>query len=134
MNLNKKSISIGVLVVLLIAGGVYYFKKPTTPSLTNDPNAPEAQEEMLTLVAAVGELIDLPSGENPTIATITDPEKLKDQPFFVNAKAGYKVLIYPTARKAFLYDPSREKLVEVAPLILGDPTRLPESTDSSVSQ
>jgi len=64
----------------------------------------------------VGRIIVLPNDEEPTVATVTDPEKLRDQVFFANAKAGDKVLIYTKARKAYLYDPIAGKLVEVAPI------------------
>ncbi|MEK7646379.1 MAG: hypothetical protein AAB381_01655 [Patescibacteria group bacterium] len=127
---NKKIIGIVVAVIVIaIIGFLVYKKAPaSTPA---DPNTAEAQAEMEAIVAKVGKLIDLPTGENPTVATITDPEKLKDQPFFANAKSGHKVLIYPTARKAFLYDESRNKLIEVAPLILGNPDQLTNTPTST---
>ena len=76
----------------------------------------EAAQEAADVIKAVGELIMLPEDEEPTVATVTDPTKLKDQAFFANAKTGHKVLIYTQARKAFLYDPEANKLVEVAPI------------------
>lgn len=77
----------------------------------------ENEEAQVTdVVARVGELIELPQGEVPTVATVTDPAKLKDQVFFQNAERGDQVLIYTKARKAYLYDPVRNKLREVAPI------------------
>ena len=78
-----------------------------------------AQDEAKKLVADVGRLIVLPTNEQPTIATVADPDKLRDQPFFANAKKGDKVLIYTNAKKAILYDPVENKIVEVAPLNIG---------------
>ena len=75
--------------------------------------------EVEKVVQKVGRLMVLPEGEAPTVATVTDPEKLKDQQFFQNAKEGYKVLIYTNAKKAILYDPAQNKIVEVAPLNIG---------------
>ena len=72
------------------------------------------------IVTRVGELIVLPEGENPTIATVSDPERLRDQPFFAKAKVGDQVLIYTNAHKAILYDPKQHKILEVAPLNIGD--------------
>ncbi len=69
---------------------------------------------------AVGRLIVLPEDEVPTIATVTDLEALQGQPFFANAKLGDKVLIFAKAGKAILYDPVEQKIVEVAPVNLGD--------------
>ncbi len=78
-----------------------------------------AQKEVKQLVERVSRLIVLPEGETPTMATVTDLEKLKDQPFFSKAKIGDKVLIYTNAKKAILYDPINNKIVEVAPLNIG---------------
>ena len=78
-----------------------------------------AQQEAEALIAKVGRLIVLPEGERPTIATVTDPERLRDQAFFAQAKKGDKVLIYANARKAILYDPVADKILEVAPVNIG---------------
>lgn len=72
------------------------------------------------LIEAMGQLMVLPTDETPTIATVTDLEKLKDQPFFTNAQVGDKVLIYTNAKKAILYRPSENKVIELAPLNIGD--------------
>ncbi|OGN17447.1 MAG: hypothetical protein A3F48_04405 [Candidatus Yanofskybacteria bacterium RIFCSPHIGHO2_12_FULL_41_9] len=71
-------------------------------------------------------MLVLPTDEQPTVATVTDLEALKGQPFFLNAKIGYKVLIYTKAKKAILYDPQARKIVEVAPINLGNQPTLPQ--------
>ena len=78
-----------------------------------------AQESVQQLMADVSQLITLPTNEMPTVATVTDPTKLKDQPFFTDAKVGDRVLIYTGAKKAILYDPVARKIMQVAPLFLG---------------
>ena len=60
----------------------------------------------------------LPSDELPTIATVSDPEALQNQSFFIDAKKGDKVLIYSNARKAILYDPIANKIITIAPVNL----------------
>jgi hypothetical protein len=72
------------------------------------------------LVEAVGKLIVLPLGEEPTVATVSDPSKLKDQQFFAKAEVGDKVLIYQKAKQAYLYSVSQNKLIEVAPINVGE--------------
>ena len=74
---------------------------------------PILQKEEEELIKRVGELISLPEGEDPSVATVTDEEKLGDQVFFSNAKEGDKVLIYTNARKVILYRPSEDRVVEV---------------------
>ncbi len=75
-----------------------------------------AEQEVADVIAAIGKHILLPEGEEPTVATVSDPEKLKDQLFFKHAEMGDKVLIYTKAKMAYLYDPDRDILLEVAPI------------------
>ncbi len=118
----KKSLPALFLVLFIAASGTaYYFYQRI-------PKEPSAQTEVKALVAQVGQLIVLPQGEDPTVATVVDPEKLKDQPFFANAKKGNKVLIYTNEKKAILYDPESNKIVEVAPVNIGNPSPVPTST------
>jgi len=113
-------VAIPVLIVLVVALGVssYYFYAQFN-SLKRNPQQ-LAQQEVRDLIEQVGRLVVLPEGETPTVATVTDPEKLKDQPFFTNAKKGDKVLIYTNARKAILYDPVANKIIEIAPINIGN--------------
>jgi hypothetical protein len=111
-----KKFAFPVLFLLFIAAGGtagYYYNQ--VAKLEQNPQE-AAGQEAATLVALVGKLIILPEGETPTVATVSDPEKLKDQPFFAQAKVGDKVLLYPNAKKAFLYDPVNNKILEAAPL------------------
>ncbi len=110
-------IVLGVLFVGSAATAGYFYNELQT--LKADPQQ-QAQKEAEALVAKVGALIVLPADEKPTVATVQDPEKLKEQAFFANAKTGDKVLIYTTARKAILYSPTDNKIVEVAPVNIGE--------------
>lgn len=100
-----------VFTVFLSLGalGFYYFKNQQS---SKDPKNTEIEK----VIKSVSKLILLPIGEEPTVATVSDPEKVRNQPFFTNSVAGDKLLIYLQARKAYLYRPSEDKLVEVAPL------------------
>ncbi|MBX4216201.1 hypothetical protein KW797_04625 [Candidatus Parcubacteria bacterium] len=106
-------ITLSALLFLAIVGAVYFYQEAHA-----DP-AKAAKEDLDRTVLQVGRLIVLPSDETPTLATVSEPEKLKDQPFFANAQKGDKVLIYSNARKAILYRPSERKIIEVAPVNLG---------------
>jgi hypothetical protein len=114
--MRSKNIAITILTVLFIGSSAlaYYFYAQLHSSKT-DSNA-AVQEQLNAIISKVGKLIELPEGETPTIATITDLSKIKDQPFFKRAKVGDKVIIYSKAAKAFLYDPTEDRLIEVAPL------------------
>lgn len=113
-----------VFVLLIIVAGVaiynysqYRNTKQELSKLKTDPMS-ALSEETKKLVKMVGNLVVLPS-ESPTIATVTDITKVKSQSFFANAANGDKVLIYTGARKAYLYRPSINKVIEVAPVNIG---------------
>lgn len=109
-----------LLVLVLLVGGIafyYYNQYQASQSLLKNPNI-AVEKQTKQLVDEVGKLIVLPKDEQPTVATVTDASKLKDQPFFKNARNGDKVLIYVNAKKAILYDPSKKVIVEVAPVNL----------------
>ena len=113
--LSAHTIIYVLLTLLIVALGstAYFYQKAHA-----DPQK-EAQKDLDKTVALVSRHLVLPAGEVPTLATVTDPEKLKDQAFFINAKKGNKVLIFSTSHKAILYDPVANKIVDIAPVNLG---------------
>jgi hypothetical protein len=104
-----------ILLGLLILGIFYLFNYFKAKNI-EDTTSPEVED----LVSKVGDLIYIPKDEIPTIATVSNIELLKGQTFFAEAKQGDKVLIYKNAQKAILYDPVADKIVTVAPLVVGD--------------
>jgi hypothetical protein len=105
-------------IVALALSGYFYYQWNT---LKKNPQA-IAQKEVKDLVARVASVTVLPEGETPTIATVTDLAALKDQPFFASAQKGDKVLIYAQAKKAILYSPTLNKVLNIAPLNIGNGT------------
>lgn len=126
----KKAVTtLGVLLFVVALGAAGYFYKQLS-DIKKNPNK-VAQDETKATIAAVGKLIVLPTDETPTLATVTDPSKIKDQTFFAHAQTGDKVLIYTKAKKAILYNPSGNKIVEVAPINLGNTAATGSSSDVS---
>ena len=118
----------GVILLVIIAAGIAGVVWRDTISGWFGQNSDITRSEAEELIAKVSKLIVLPEGELPTIATVSDPEKVKSQPFFARAKKGDKVLIFANARRAILYDPVADKIVEVAPINLGSPIPAPSAT------
>lgn len=122
-NPARKGVVRGLLWILILivigASGVSVYFYNRYRQATQDPQE-IAQTESEKLLARVSKITLLPSGETPTIATISDPEKLKSQPFFNEAQTGDKVLIYTNARKAYIYRPSINRIISIAPLMTGD--------------
>lgn len=115
---------IAILIFLLLIGGLaylgvrYHKSQQDVKRLSNPTEA--AKQETKNLVASVGKLVELPNNEDPTIATVKDITKLQSQAFFKSAKNDDKVLIYTQAKKAVLYRPSTNKVIEVAPVNIGN--------------
>lgn len=119
---DKKIIAglIVVIILVLAAGGFMYYqyqktaselKKVKTQAQTSSQNAKD--DEIKKIVAEVAKLARLPENEIPSVATITDVSKLKDQPFFKDAKNGDILLVFNNSGKAILYDPKEKKIVDI---------------------
>ena len=107
------------------SGGYFYYQFQKTDKelqlINTDPSIlrKAAQTEVKNLLDEVGKLINLPEGDEPIIATITDIVKLKDQAFFDHAKNGDKLIIYTQAKRVILYDPISRKIIDVGPISIG---------------
>lgn len=119
-----KNTGLPILLVLIFAWGLYSqislrkelkSTKAELKQLKGDPNV-QTQSEVTKLIETITKLVVLPTGETPTIATVTDLSKLKDQAFFKDAAIGDKVLIYKESKRAILFRPSTNKVIEYASL------------------
>lgn len=121
---KKYLVVIGLVVFLLILAaipaGYFYSRYKAAQFQLNNPTA-AAKAQSAETVKKVGALILLPQGETPTVATVNDPAKLANQPFFGAALKGDILLLYTgTAKKAILYRPSTNMIINVAPLTIGN--------------
>ncbi|MBI4035205.1 MAG: hypothetical protein HY381_02305 [Candidatus Chisholmbacteria bacterium] len=109
------------VVALIVAGGggTYYFYnqyqqtqrelQEARAAATSGQNQAVVQET----VTKVGELMELPADETPTVATIRDTEQLKDHPFLAKGQKDDRLLIYTGAKVVVMYRPSTNKIVAV---------------------
>lgn len=132
---KSKKVYVVIIVLLVALGAGGYFGYKYVDNLRNenkrlaDPQE-SAKLETERIKADVSKLIDLPEGESPTIATVVDVEKLKNQAFFAKAQNGDRVLMFPQSKKAVLYRPSTNKIIEVAPINIGEDQK-PAATQSA---
>lgn len=111
---------VGILGLAAVPSYYFFTKYQKSQELLKNPTE-AARQEVKAIMEQVGKLIELPN-EEPTVATVSDKEKVKDQPFFAKAENGDKVLIYTQARKAILYRPLTNKIIEVSTVNLGGDT------------
>ncbi|HRZ30626.1 MAG TPA: hypothetical protein P5274_03120 [Candidatus Paceibacterota bacterium] len=128
-----KLIILGVVIVVIV-GGYYGW---TIYKMKSDPQAQaEAvnEEKILAIVAKVGNLMVLPNDEIPQVAEIKDATlAAKEQPFLSGSIDGDILIVYANAGKAIVYSPSRNIIVNVGPVQIGnsDQTSEPVTTDGS---
>lgn len=116
-SLSAKIFSIALVLIILVAAAVswyFYMEYQKAQALLKNPSSALAQKDK-EIIAKVGKLIELPS-EQPTLAEVSDKSKLANQAFFANAENGDKVLIFSHAKKAILYRPATNKIIEVGPV------------------
>lgn len=127
--LSPKALFLTLLLIAAFASSFYLYQQwqQTVKQLDTLKKTPAVagQEELKVTIDKISKFISLPEGEDPTLATITDIEKLKDQPFFAKAQNGDKILIYTNAKKAYLYSPKNNRLLDVAPVNIGTPSASP---------
>lgn len=113
--LNGTAILIALLTVLLIISGVLGYLYLQEKKKTDNP-VEAATEETERLKEAVSRHMLLPDGD-PAIATIIDIEKLKGQnpDFYAKAENGDRLLVFKN--KAVLYDPDKDLILNVAPIV-----------------
>jgi hypothetical protein len=109
-------IAIAVLSVATIASTasatVFYVKLQDARQKQSAPSESEKDR----IAAKVGKLYDIPN-EEPTLARVSDPEKLrKEQDFFKNAKDGDYILVFPEAKIGILYRESTDKIINIGPV------------------
>jgi cell division protein FtsN len=109
---NFVKVIVAVLLLVAVGSSVYFYMKLN--EATADPSI-KAKEDLQEVIEKVSRIMVLPDDEEPTLATVSDPEKLTDQPFFKRAEKGDKVLLYSQSKKAILYSVSKDKILEVAP-------------------
>lgn len=114
MNLTKRILlAAGALVFIgsVIAAGYFFWQYN---NLKANPNS-VAEQKTDNLVTKVSKLYALPK-ETPTVAEISDKEKLKDQSFFDNAQNGDYLLLFTNAKQAIIYRESTNQLINVGPI------------------
>jgi hypothetical protein len=123
------SIVLWVLVVVLVIALGYMFWK------NKELSKPEAQTKLAeqasqSVIDSVSKLIIVPE-DKPTVATITDVDKLREanESFYKNAKNGDMLLLYST--QAIIYRSAENKIVNVAPVVVSPDKPAEEVSDTT---
>ncbi|MFA5744878.1 MAG: hypothetical protein WC887_01555 [Candidatus Paceibacterota bacterium] len=106
-----------ILIVVALALLALAFEGGRYTVYRAHPELSGVEQQANEVLKKVGSLIQLPSGETPTMATINDAASAKKaQPFLANALNGDILIVYQNAAEALLYRPSTNKLIAVGPV------------------
>lgn len=131
---NKKSRKLFWLLFLLsyvVVGfgswkGNDYYRKHYSVG----PMAEMGAEEIKEVVSKIKDLMILPDNEVPQVVKLSNvAELVKVQPFFIGSKNGDIFLAYNQSRKAIVYRPSENKIVNVGPITFADDQSQKEVTE-----
>ncbi len=101
-------IIIGLLLLFLLPSG----------DIAKDGKITEREAQKVK--TEIAKLINLPQ-EEPVMALVTNADQLiAEQPFYQGVTNGDVLVIYPQARKAVLFNPRTNKLVNVGPVNVGE--------------
>ena len=116
------------LVVSLFLVSVALYKEKNKKLSLNDIESLQ-KEQINNVLKEISKHMVLPKDEQPTVATITNVDKLKKQmPFFDKAQNGFKVVVYK--EKAILFDPANNIIIDVAPVVQQKEDELQQSTNT----
>jgi hypothetical protein len=113
-----------VVAVAALTYGYIHTKNQleSASSQTQNTGGTEAEQ----IINQVSKSVQLPAGQTPTIATVQDAGKLKDQVFFKDAQNGDKVLYYSKSGQAVLYRPASQKVILFAYVNLSESSSNPQ--------
>ena len=108
---------VGLLLIILVGLVFFLGYRRGMQEATMQQNGTLASEEAKKVVEKVRRHILIPAGVAPTVARIVDVEKLRKQnPIYNKAKNGDRLII--TTDQAILYDPDRDIILAVVPVVV----------------
>jgi len=132
-----------LLILLLISAIIFTFavfrywavSKNVNTIGENIKQSAQSTNNLKILIDKVSRLILLPQNEAPSIATINNVAQLqKDSSFYKDARNGDVLLIYFQAKKAFIYDPEKNIIINTGPVFMEKtPTDVPAVSTSTTS-
>lgn len=122
-----------LILVAGVVGGSLLYLAHNKPEVLGLSSINQQQKETAALLEEVSKLMALPKDEAPTVATVSDIEKLKGQSFFKSAQNGDKMLIYASTKKAILYRPSEKRIIDVGFVNLNQTASSSANTNATTS-
>lgn len=133
---NKKVLQLTFVLVILLGLSSYLSRILLIRYHESQKQVPKNPQVMTAgnQIDALSRLIELPTDENPTVASISDTGKLEAQEFFKKAQNGDIVFAYPKNKLAILYRPGIQKIVKVAPIVINNKSNQKAAADDKTAE
>ncbi len=116
---TKKILTLLIIIVIAVLGFAIFKKFSSSVKI---PEGQLSDKEIKVLVDKVSKLINVPE-ETPVVATIIKADQLiSEQKFYVGSKDGDYLIVFPKAQKAIIYRKNENRLINVGPIIVDQPT------------
>jgi hypothetical protein len=109
---------VAVIVFAVVAIAAIFFAGQFFATQSNSKTADDATKDRI--LGKVESLYMVPEG-TPTIALVQNKSQLNGQAFYSNVENGDYLVVYDQAKIALIYREAVNKLVNVAPIAVGDP-------------
>lgn len=119
---------VAIIVLVVVAMAAIFFAGQFFATQSNSKTADDATRERI--LSKVENLYMLPEG-TPTVALVQNKDQLSGQTFYDKVENGDYLVIYDQAKLALVYRETANKLVNVAPIALGDPFQNKDSQQSA---
>jgi hypothetical protein len=103
-----------LIVIVLLLASLFLYDQYREAKRKLEAGTTKNSQQVTDTVSRVSKLILLPTNETPTIVTVKDASKLKGEAFYTDAKDGDVTLVYSKQKRAILYRPSQNIIVNVA--------------------
>ena len=121
-SISPAAITVIVLLLFVVLGGAYMLFFKSSGYVITEPgkDGQLTEKQIIQLTQKVGELIILPE-ETPLVATVEDAAQLRaEQAFYNDVQNGDKLLIFPQAAKAIIYNEASHKIVNAGPIFVNN--------------
>jgi hypothetical protein len=123
MTMRKKHYITGVVIVLLVAGNIFFFVK-YRQAVDNNPDV-----QTQRIIDDLRKTTTLPD-ETPSIVTVVDKTKLSNPTVAQGVENGDKIMLFQKAEKVVIYRPSTGQLVNILNLVSSDQATTPADKQS----
>lgn len=117
---SKIIVVLNILLILSLMTGIVflYIKYAESHAMVSKLSTAEGQQEfnkkeLYAILADMRRLVELPSGEEPSIATMVNVDKVKNIEFYNNAQNGDRVVEYSDSKIRYIYRPSNKTIINV---------------------